>query len=90
MAGQLIKGMNLTAIQAQIGGLENDQIADFAFFMGDMNYRLAIDEEDDGQLRHTGMQKKSRTSEVVARQKNFVYPDIVKLAQTEADQFAKC
>ena len=58
--------------------------------MGDMNYRLTIDDEDDGQLRHTGMQKKTRTSEVVARQKNFVYPDIVKLAQTEADQFAKC
>jgi hypothetical protein len=48
--------------------------------MGDMNYRLAIDEEDDGQLRHTGMQKKTRTSEIVTRQKNFVYPDIVKLA----------
>ena len=56
------------------------RVADFAFFMGDMNYRLAIDDEDDGVLRHTGRQSKTKMSELVTRQKNFVFPDIVKLA----------
>ena len=32
--------MKLTNLQSQIGGLEIDSIADFSFFMGDLNYRL--------------------------------------------------
>ena len=40
MSGELIKQMQLHQIQSDIGGLENDQVADFAFFMGDLNYRL--------------------------------------------------
>ena len=40
MASQLIKEMKVQRIQDSIGGLECDQIADFAFFQGDLNYRL--------------------------------------------------
>jgi hypothetical protein len=32
--------MKLQQIQSSIGALESDQIADFAFFLGDLNYRL--------------------------------------------------
>ena len=32
--------MKLQQFQQNIGGLELDQIAEFAFFLGDLNYRL--------------------------------------------------
>ena len=32
--------MKLQQFQQNIGGLEIDQIAEFAFFLGDLNYRL--------------------------------------------------
>ena len=46
MASQLMREMQLTNLQSQIGGLEIDQIADFSFFMGDLNYRLNTTFED--------------------------------------------
>ena len=46
MASQLMREMQLTNLQSQIGGLEIDQIADFAFFLGDINYRLNTTFED--------------------------------------------
>lgn len=46
MASQLMREMQLTNLQSQIGGLEIDQIADFSIFMGDLNYRLNTTFED--------------------------------------------
>ena len=73
MAGQLIKGLKLTALQRDIGGLESDQISDFAFFLGDTNYRLNTDEipENNAQLHYTGkttfhMSKLNKTNVVTS------------------------
>lgn len=40
MASDLIREMKLWQFQQSIGGLESDQLAEFSFFMGDLNYRL--------------------------------------------------
>lgn len=40
MASQLIREMDLFQIQSDMGGLESDVLADFSFFLGDLNYRL--------------------------------------------------
>ena len=40
MASQLIKELKLQQFQQNIGGLELDHMAEFCFFLGDLNYRL--------------------------------------------------
>ena len=40
MAQQLVSQMKMQELQTHIPGLESDAIADFCFFLGDLNYRL--------------------------------------------------
>ena len=47
MASQLIKGIKMQQLEKSLRGLEGDQLADFAFFMGDTNYRLDNSEMQD-------------------------------------------
>jgi len=40
MSRQLVDEMKMQELQFKIAGVESDQIADFCFFIGDLNYRL--------------------------------------------------
>lgn len=40
MSRQLINEIKVQQLQDQISGIESDQVADFNFILGDLNYRL--------------------------------------------------
>lgn len=40
MSRQLVDEMKMQELQMKMTGVESDQVADFCFFLGDLNYRL--------------------------------------------------
>ena len=40
MSRQIVDKFEVTGLQSKIPGLDSDQIADFNFYIGDLNYRL--------------------------------------------------
>lgn len=40
MSRQLVDEMKMQELQNRISGLELDQVGDFNFYLGDLNYRL--------------------------------------------------
>ena len=40
MSRELVNEMKTFAMQQKVPGLEADQVADFCFYLGDLNYRL--------------------------------------------------
>ena len=40
MSRELVNEMRTSSLQGLVPGLESDQVGDFNFYMGDLNYRL--------------------------------------------------